>query len=160
MKKALITVLMILLLIPVFARTFSEEEFYEVYDALQETTQLLKEADATIETLRAQIEKLSGSNQELIEQLNSAKSGLVSAYSLLDKAEQELRNSAKVIDTLSNQKFFIGGGVQMRTDFVSLANFGAKVNAGYKIWLGYLVGEFSYYTDKSLGFGVSYNLVF
>ena len=159
MKKLLIIVLAVLLMIPCFARTFSEEEFYEVYDALQESTELLKEANETIEALKEQIVELSGSNQELINQLNSAKSGLESAYSLLGKAETELRNSAKIIDTLSNQKFLLGGGLMLNTDFKSRFLFGAKINAGYKIWLGYLTGEIAFFNDKSFTFGVSYNVV-
>ena len=160
MKRILIIALLLLMIVPCFARTFTEEEFYEVYDALQETTQLLKDADETIESLREQIASLSGSNQELINQLNSAKSGLQSAYALLDKAEAELRNSAKIIDTLNNQNFLLGGGLIVRTDFKEAFNFGFNINAGYKVWIGYLTGNFSMYNDKSMNFGLSYNIVF
>ena len=160
MKRLFIVLLILFILVPCFARTFSEEEFYEVYNALQESTELLKEANATIDALKERIVELSGSNQELIEQLSSAKSSLESVYSLLGKAEEELRNSTKVINTLSNQKFLIGGGALLNTDFKSRFLFGAKVNIGYKIWLGYLAGEIAFFNDKSFTFGVTYNLVF
>ena len=138
MKKALIIILVLLVLAPCFARTFTEEEFYEVYDALLESTEKLKEADLTI---------------------NSLKTELDNTYSLLDKAEKELLNSAKIIETLNHQKFLIGGGAVLKTDFESL-NFGLKINAGYKLWVGYLAASVAYYNDKSMNFGVSYNLVF
>ena len=124
------------------------------------TEELLKEANTTIDALKERIVELSGSNQELIEQLSSAKSSLESVYSLLGKAEEELRNSTKVINTLSNQKFLIGGGALLNTDFKSRFLFGAKINIGYKIWLGYLAGEVAFFNDKSFTFGVTYNLIF
>lgn len=138
MKKALIIILVLLVLAPCFARTFTEEEFYEVYDALLESTEKLKEADLTINSLKAELDN---------------------TYSLLDKAEKELLNSAKIIETLNHQKFLIGGGAVLKTDFESL-NFGLKINAGYKLWVGYLAASVTYYNDKSMNFGVSYNLVF
>ena len=70
-----------------------------------------------------------------------------------------MRNSAKIIDTLNNQKFLLGGGLILNTDFKSRFLFGGKINAGYKIWLGYLAGEIAFFNDKSFTFGVSYNVV-
>lgn len=138
MKKVLIIILVLLVLAPCFARTFTEEEFYEVYDALLESTEKLKEADLTINSLKAELDN---------------------TYSLLDKAEKELLNSAKIIETLNHQKFLIGGGAVLKTNFESL-NFGLKINAGYKLWIGYLAAGVAYYNDKSMNFGVSYNIIF
>ena len=145
---------------PVFARTYTEEEFYEVYDALQESTELLKQADETIASLKEQAAALTESNEKMIEQLKSAKSELEDVYKLLEKAEKELKNSNKIIEKLNNQKILIGGGALLRTDFASVPTFGFKINAGYKLWLGFITGEFSLYNDKSMNFGVTYNLVF
>lgn len=159
-KKLLLIFLVLMIVVPCFARTYTEEEFREVYDALKESTELLKKADSTIDSLKEQVSELTKSNEEMIAQLNSAKSELETVYSLLDKAEKELKNSAKVIDTLNNQRILLGGGAVLRTDFVSAPTFGFKVNAGYKLWLGFIAGELSMYNDKSMNFGVSYNIVF
>ena len=159
MKKILIILLVLFMVIPCFARTFTEEEFYEVYDALQQSTELLKEADNTINSLKEQIDALTESNQKLISQLESAKSELNNAYDLLDKAEKELNNSSKIIETLNNQRLLIGGGVVLNTDFANRIIYGAKINAGYKLWLGYIAGEVQYFNDRSFTFGVSYNIV-
>ena len=160
MKKIIIIILILLLVAPVFARTFTEEEFYEVYDALQESTELLKQADETISSLNEQVNSLTESNEKMIEQLKSAKSELEDVYKLLEKAEKELKNSNKIIEKLNNQRILIGGSALLRTDFASVPTFGFKFNAGYKVWLGYVSGEFSVFNDKSMIFGVSYNLVF
>ena len=152
MKKFLILLLLLVILVPCFARTYTEEEFDEVYNALEETSNLLEEAETKISSL-------SEANQKLVKQLESAKAELEKTYDLLDKAEKELRNSSKIINTLNNQKFLVGGGAAFKSDFSSF-NFGLKLNAGYKIWLGYIMGDLAYYNDKSLSLGVSYNLVF
>ena len=159
MRKFLIILLILFLAIPCFARTFTEEEFYEVYDALQQSTELLKEADTTINSLKEQIDTLTDSNQKLITQLDSAKSELNNAYDLLSKAEKELNNSSKIIETLNNQRLLIGGGVVLNTDFQNRIIYGAKINAGYKLWLGFVAGEMQYFNDRSFTFGISYNVV-
>lgn len=159
MRKILVILLVLFMIVPCFARTFTEEEFYEVYDALQQSTELLKEADNTINSLKEQIDALTESNQKLISQLESAKSELNNAYDLLDKAEKELNNSSKIIETLNNQRLLIGGGVVLNTDFLNRIIYGAKINAGYKLWLGFVVGEVQYFNDRSFTFGISYNVV-
>lgn len=160
MKKLIIVLLIMLVLVPCFARTYTEEEFREVYDALKETNDLLIESKETIVDLQGQIDALTESNNKLITELESAKSELQDAYKLLDKAETELRNSAKIIDKLNNQKILLGLGLLLNTDFTSKINYGAKINGGCKIWLGYIVGEFAIFNDKSFTFGVSYNITF
>ena len=160
MKKAILIIAILLLAMSVaLANTYTQEEFDEVYNALVKSNEMLKEANATIESLKAQVNDLTVSNQSLIDQLKSTKAQFDSVSSLLDKAEKELNKSSKVIDTLNNQRILIGGGALLKTDFASVPNFGFKVNAGYKIWLGYIALEFSYLNDKSMGFGVSYNIV-
>lgn len=161
MKKViLIITIMLLAMSIVMADTYTQEEFDEVYNALNKSNEMLKEADATIDSLKAQVDELTISNQSLIDQLKSTKEQLDSVSVLLDKAEKELNNSSKVISTLNGQRILVGGGAFIKTDFASVPNFGFKVNAGYKIWLGYIALEFSYLNDKSMGFGVSYNIVF
>ena len=152
MKKILILLLLLIIITPCFAKTYTEEEFDEVYNALVETNSLLEEAETKISSL-------SEANQKLVDQLVSAKAELEKTYDLLDKAEKELRNSSKIINTLNNQKILIGGGIAFKSDFSSF-NFGLKLNAGYKIWLGYIMGDLAYYNDKSISFGISYNLIF
>ena len=160
MKKLLVIILLIALLtIPCFARTYTEEEFREVYNALVESNDLLKEAKVTITDLQAQVDKLTESNKTLISQLNSAKDELNSAYSLLDKAQKELENSAKIINKLNNQKILLGGGVGLSTDFNSIPIYGFKADFGYKIWLGYIGADLMIYNNKSFSFGVFYNIV-
>lgn len=160
MKKLLIVLIVLLIAIPCFARTYTEEEFREVYDALKETNELLKESKTTIVELQEQIDALKESNNKLIEQLESSKAELENVYKLLDTAETELRNSASIIDKLNNQKVFLGVGAVLNTDFVSRIIYSAKINAGYKLWLGFVVGEIAMYNDKSFTFGVSYNIAF
>ena len=152
MKKILILILILLAVLPCFAKTYTEEEFNEVYNALEQTSSLLEEAETKLISL-------SESNQKLVNQLSSAKSELEKVYDLLDRAEKELDNSSKIINTLNNQKIFLGGGAIIKSDFNSF-NFGLKINAGYKLWLGFLAGEFAYFNDKSISFGISYNFVF
>ena len=159
MKKVLILLLILFITIPCFARTYTEEEFREVYNALKETNDLLLEAKTTIVDLQSQITELSESNSKLIDQLNSSKEELKKTYSLLDTAEKELKNSAKIIDRLNNQKLILGGGLMLNTDFTSKILYGAKLNAGYKLWLGFVSGEFAIFNDKSFNFGVSYSIV-
>lgn len=159
MKKVLILLLILFITIPCFARTYTEEEFREVYNALKETNDLLLEAKATIVDLQGQITELSESNSKLIDQLNSSKEELKKTYSLLDTAEKELKNSAKIIDKLNNQKLILGGGLILNTNFTSKILYGAKLNAGYKLWLGFVSGEFAIFNDKSFNFGVSYSIV-
>lgn len=161
MKKAILIITVMLLAISIVcANTYTQEEFDEVYNALLKSNELLKEADATIELLKGKVDELTESNQSLIEQLKSVNLQLESVNELLDKAEKELKNSNKVIEMLNNQKILIGGGAFLKTDFASVPGFGFKINAGYKIWLGYMALEFAYHNDKSFGFGVSYNIVF
>ena len=160
MKKLIVVLLIMLALVPCFARTYTEEEFREVYDALKETNDLLIESKETIVDLQGQVDALTKSNNKLIAELESAKAELQNAYGLLDKAETELRNSAKIIDKLNNERVLIGLGFAMNTDFTSRINVGAKINGGCKIWLGYIVGEFAIFNDKSFTFGVSYNITF
>lgn len=160
MKKVILIMMVVLLAMSVaLADTYTQEEFDEVYNALQKTNELLKEADAVIDSLKDQVNDLTSSNQSLIDQLKSAKSELDDVYKLLDKAEKELKNSNKVIEELNGQKILLGGGAFIKTDFASVPSFGFKVNAGYKLWLGYAALEFTYHSDKSMGFGVSYNIV-
>ena len=159
MKKVLILLLILFITIPCFARTYTEEEFREVYNALKETNDLLLEAKTTIVDLQSQITELSESNSKLIDQLNSSKEELKKTYSLLDTAEKELKNSAKIIDRLNNQKLILGGGLMLNTNFTSKILYGAKLNAGYKLWLGFVSGEFAIFNDKSFNFGVSYSIV-
>lgn len=159
MKKILVILIILLVMIPCFARTYTEEEFREVYDALVESTELLEESKSTISDLQAQIDSLTESNNKLIDQLESAKSELKEANSLLEKAEKELNNSSKIIEKLNNQRILIGGGLMLNTDFQQKIIYGAKINAGYKLWLGYFAGEFQIFNDKSFSFGVSYNVV-
>lgn len=160
MKKILVILLIALALIPCFARTYTEEEFREVYDALKETNDLLIESKETIVDLQGQVDALTESNKKLIAELESAKAELQDAYKLLDKAETELRNSAKIIDKLNNQRILLGLGLALNTDFASGINYGARINCGCKIWLGYIVGDFAIFNDKSFTFGVSYNIAF
>lgn len=159
MKKLLVIFLILLAVVPCFARTYTEEEFREVYNALKETNDLLVEAKSTIVDLQSQVDALTESNNKLISQLESSKSELEETYKLLDKAEKELKNSAKIIDKLNNQKLILGGGVALATDFSSKILYGAKVNAGYKVWLGYINGEFALFNNKTFTFGVSYSIV-
>lgn len=160
MKKLIVVLLIMLALIPCFARTYTEEEFREVYDALKETNDLLIESKETIVDLQGQVDALTESNNKLIAELESAKAELQDAYNLLDKAETELRNSAKIIDKLNNQRILLGLGLALNTDFASRINYGIRINGGCKIWLGYIVGEFAVFNDKSFTFGVSYNIAF
>lgn len=160
MKKLIVVLLIMLALIPCFARTYTEEEFREVYDALKETNDLLIESKETIVDLQGQVDTLTESNKKLISELESAKAELQDAYKLLDKAETELRNSAKIIDKLNNQRILLGLGLALNTDFASRINYGARINCGCKIWLGYIVGDFVIFNDKSFTFGVSYNITF
>ena len=44
MKKILVILIILLTMIPCFARTYTEEEFREVYNALVESTELLEES--------------------------------------------------------------------------------------------------------------------
>jgi len=159
MKKIFVIILILLVAATGFARTYSEEEFREVYDALSESTELLKEAENTIISLQEQIKSLTDSNNKLQAQLESAKSELEDVYSLLDNAEKELNNSSKIIDKLNNQRILLGGGVTLNTDFQNRIIYGAKINAGYKLWLGYITGEVNMFNDRSFTFGVSYNVV-
>lgn len=159
MKKILVIFIILLAMIPCFARTYTEEEFREVYNALAESTELLEESKATISDLQSQIDNLTESNNKLIDQLESAKSELKEANSLLEKAEKELNNSSKIIDKLNNQRILIGGGLMLSTDFQQKIIYGAKINAGYKLWLGYFTGEFQLFNDRTFSFGVSYNVV-
>lgn len=159
MKKILVILIILLTMIPCFARTYTEEEFREVYNALAESTELLEESKATISDLQSQIDNLTESNNKLIDQLESAKSELKEANSLLEKAEKELKNSSKIIEKLNNQRILIGGGLMLSTDFQQKIIYGAKINAGYKLWLGYFAGEFQLFNDRTFSFGVSYNVV-
>lgn len=159
MKKILVILIILLTMIPCFARTYTEEEFREVYNALVESTELLEESKATISDLQSQIDSLTESNNKLIDQLESAKSELKEANSLLEKAEKELKNSSKIIEKLNNQRILIGGGLMLSTDFQQKIIYGAKINAGYKLWLGYFAGEFQLFNDRTFSFGVSYNVV-
>lgn len=159
MKKILVILIILLAMIPCFARTYTEEEFREVYNALVESTELLEESKATISDLQSQIDNLTESNNKLIGQLESAKSELKEANSLLEKAEKELKNSSKIIEKLNNQRILIGGGLMLSTDFQQKIIYGAKINAGYKLWLGYFAGEFQLFNDRTFSFGVSYNVV-
>lgn len=158
MKKIIVTLLIFLALaVPCFAETtFTEEEFYEVYDALQETTGLLTEANSTIENLQEQIKDLTESNTKLTEQAEYYKNKLGYYSDLLSKSETELNNSTKQIESLLNKNFLLSGGVLMPFDF----NFGFKVGLGYKVWIGYLTGEFTWQKDKTFGLGLSYSIVF
>ena len=160
MKKILVILIILLAMIPCFARTYTEEEFREVYNALVESTELLEESKATISDLQSQIDNLTESNNKLIDQLESAKSELKEVNSLLEKAEKELNNSSKIIEKLNNQRILIGGGLMLSTDFQQKIIYGAKINAGYKLWLGYFAGEFQLFNDRTFSFGVSYNVVF
>lgn len=156
--KKIITILLILLaaVSTVFATTYTEEEFYEVYDALQETTDLLTEANSTIENLQEQIKALAESNAKLTEQVDHYKGKLEYYSGLLGQTEKELSNSTDQLTKLLNRNFILSGGVLMPFDF----NFGFKVGLGYKVWIGYLAGEFTWQKDKTFGLGLSYSIVF
>ena len=91
--------------------------------------------------------------------MKSSKSELENVYKLLDKAENDLKESSKIISVLNNQKLLIGGGVGLMTDFSSKILYGAKLNAGYKLWLGFISGELAVFNDKSFTFGITYNMV-
>lgn len=157
MKKILIILIMILLVVPCFARTYTEEEFNEVYNALLNSTKLLDEAEATINTLNSDIEKLNTVNNSLTTRLEFTKTELENALAVLEAAEKELNSSTKVIKSLSNKSFMFGLGALVKTDFKDIS-FGVKLVFGHSLWVGYLSLDTMIYNDKSFGVGLTYSL--
>ena len=152
MKKTILILILALLVLPLcFARTYTEEEFLEVYNALIESTELLEEANNTINSLK-------DSNEKLIAQLESAKTKFIEINKLLEEAKKELADSSKTIESLLNQKIFLGAGVAVTSDFSSIA-IGAKINFGYKLWLGHIIGDVSVFSNKTFAFGLSYSII-
>lgn len=156
MKKFLILLLVILVVVPCFANTYTEEEFYEVYDALKETTTLLEEANSTISSLQEQIAVLKENSEKLTAKLDFTQGKLDYLSSVLKETKQELSDSNDIITKLLNQKFITTAGIVMSFD----PGFGFKLGLGYKVWLGYLVGEFSWFNERNPVIGISYSIVF
>lgn len=160
MKKILVILMLVLLFItPCFAKTYTEEEFNEVYKALEDTTVLLEKANYTIEDLKDQVNNLTASNKRLTNSLELAQAELDNSYAVFEKTEKEINRSTKLIKTLINQKILIGAGVAAKTNFSDSFSLGYKFRLGYKVWLGYLAGDVTIFNDKTYGIGITYNFV-
>ncbi len=163
MKRVLIVLLLILVVIaPAFSRDYTEEEFREVYNALASTNELLKEKQAEVESLYERIDELLEVNDELKAQLESTIKELESSDKLLQEVKKQLEKSNKVIETLNNQNWLVGAHVGLNNwqDLSTVPTVGCGINFGYKAFLGYFTGSFSFYTDKSYTLSAGYSFIF
>ena len=161
-KLILIILAIVLIMAPLAARTYTEEEFREVYDALNETNELLKAKQAEVEELYAQIDKLVKNNEIITNELKVTLDMLEETNLTLQEAKKQLTSSNKVIESLRNQKIMLGGllGINNWKDIKTAPALGVGVTAGYKVWLGYITGNFLYYTDTSYSLSLGYSFVF
>lgn len=162
MKKAiLIFLILALVLIPIFARTYTEEEFREVYDALSKTNELLKEKQAEVEELYNKITSLTELNTSLAIELENTTKLLNETDTLLQEAKKQLESSNKVINSLNNKNWVIGAhaGINNWRSVDVSPVFGGGIDLGYRIWLGYVLADFSLYSDKSYTIGLGYSFV-
>lgn len=87
MKKVLSILLILVISIgSVFA--FTDDEFYEVYDQLVISNEMLKQQVAEIDSLNNQIDLLIKENNKLVDKLNAANKSLNDCEILLEKAKK------------------------------------------------------------------------
>lgn len=160
MRKIIIVLLLLTVIFsPVFARNYTEEEFREVYNALQETTELLKNKQAELDALNIEVDKLMNTNEQLLEKLTTAISLLNESNTLLQETRSRLDSSNSVINKLNSQSWLLGGHVGCK-GLLDNIKTGWGIDIGHKLWLGYVTGSFSLYNDKSLSVSAGYSFVF
>lgn len=154
MKKVLSILLILVISIgSVFA--FTDDEFYEVYDQLVISNEMLKQQVAEIDSLNNQIDLLIKENNKLVDKLNAANKSLNDCEILLEKAKKELADSNKVINTLSNQNWILNLGLSY--DFNKL-KFGFTV--GKKVFLTTFLFGSIYANNNNLELSIAYGALF
>lgn len=159
--KKIIVILLVFILSLSCCFAITNEEFNEVYNALEESTKVIEELSNTIASLQDKILLLETSNKVLEQELQNSKTMISILDNALTGTEKNLEKSNKIIKSLNNQKFLLGitGGV----DNIGLnnnINFGIGVNIGYKLWLGYLSFSITGFTDKTINTSIGYNFIF
>lgn len=154
MKKIIIVFLVAFL--SVFClNAFTDDEFYEVYDQLVVSNEVIKKQVVEIDKLNEQIDKLIAENTELTEKLILASQELDNCGKLLSKSEKELEDSNKIINNLLNQNWILNLGLNY-----DLSSLKIGVTVGRRVFLTTFLFGSVYANNKNLELSIAYGILF
>lgn len=160
MKKIFLILLITIISIASVFAVVTDEEFDEVYNQLEVSTNALIAQQETISELTTQIDKLVSNNKSLTESLKTSSEEIKTLNSLLNESKTNLDKSSSSIRSLLNKKLI--AEAKIGVSFVDTKPYiGAGIGFGYKVFtFGYLKANFFMNTRRDFDVSLSYDIVF